>query len=145
MVIVAILAGFVSNVIYYEANIYDVVSKRKAASQNSRIAVQMMARDLREAMSPDSLFQVSADSIRFDILGDVSVAYEFTGGQILRNGDLLLDSVTNFQFEYYDDTGTLLTFPITDPSKVRSFSIQFSTQNANANINSQISVTPRNF
>lgn len=143
--IAAVLVGFVSNVIYHEVNIYDSVSARKRALQDSRVAMQMMARDLRQIMAPDSIFQVSADSIRFDLVGDLMITYEFSGGQVLRNGDLLLDSVNSFQFAYYDDSATLLDFPINDPTEIRSISLSFSTSVEGETIASQFSVTPRNY
>jgi len=145
MVLVAILSGFISKIIYYEINTYEMIADRKDELQSSRYAFHVMTRDLRQIMRPDSIFHASADSLRFDDIDDIMISYKYQNNEILRNGDLLVDGLSNFYFTYYDDAGNALDVPVTDPTEIRVIELYLSNTVRNQTINSQIKVTPRNF
>lgn len=145
IVVVAVLAGFVSHIVYYEVRTFDVVTNRKTGMQNARFATQLMSRDLRQIMAPDSIFQATADSIKFkDVKGDL-LTYRRHDSQLLRNGDLLLDGTTAFGFSYADDEGGAMTFPVTDPTRIRTVSFSLTATVAGQAVVTQVSITPRNF
>ena len=145
MVLVSLLAGFVANVIYYETNVYTVVANEKMALQSVRITAEMMSRDLREIMAPDSIFQASEDSIRFDRVGDQLVRYEHVGNRILRNGNVLLEGVSTFEFRYYNKLGSPLSSPVADPKEIRRVVFSLTAQVGNRPVSSKMSITPRNW
>jgi len=145
MVMVATLAGFIGNIIYYEVNTYKIVTSRKAGLQDSRFAFSKIARDLRQIVSPDSIHQAAADSIRFDDVLDNTISYKFSENKILRNGDILLESVSTFQFSYYNNNDNQLTIPISDLSDIRSIGLSMSYDVGGRTVSSQLKVTPRNF
>ncbi len=145
MVAVAMLAGFVSGMIFYEVNIYDLVTSRKEGLQMARFGLRQMERDLRQIASPDSIFQASADSIRFVDVEHHSLTYRHTGGSIYRNADELIDRVTAFHFIYVDDQGDVLDFPIADLSRIRMISVELTTTVRSRPVSSRMTVTLRNY
>jgi prepilin-type N-terminal cleavage/methylation domain-containing protein len=145
MLIVAILAGFVSQVIFSEINVYNLIISRTEALQNSQRVLQRMSREIRQIMAPDSIFQASADSLRFDILNDVMISYKFTNNRILRNDDLLMNSTDTFQFTYFDNSGSALTSPVANPADIRSIALTVTALIKGQSFTVQTKVTPRNF
>ncbi|MFQ5674494.1 MAG: PilW family protein [bacterium] len=145
MVMISVLAGFVSNLIFYEVNTYDLITNRKQGIQNSRYALHLMTRDLRQIANQDSIFQASTDSVRFKNVNNQAISYELANSNILRNGDLLLDNVGSFHFTYIDDAGDTLSTPVSDPRQIRAISLSLSTIIKGQVVNSKIKVTPRNF
>jgi len=145
MVISSIVAAFISNLIYYEVNTFDVVVNRKEVGQNSRFALQMMSREIRQISSPDSILDASSDSLGFvDITGQ-HILYRYNNPRIFRNNDILLDGVVGFDFDYYDEDASQLAQPIADLSTIRNVTLALTTQLRGQSVSSKISVTPRNF
>ncbi|MFQ5706880.1 MAG: type II secretion system protein J [bacterium] len=145
MVMVAILAGFVSKIISFEIDTYNLISQRNELLQNARLALQMMTTDIRQMMAPDSIYQASADSIRFDDINDTMISYRYVGDQLWRNQDQLMTHVPDFQFDYFDKSGTLLNTPVMDPSLIRSVSLSLTILNQAQRVTLKSKITPRNF
>ncbi len=145
IVVVAVLASFVSHIVYYEVETFYVVTNRKEGVQNARFATQLMSRDLRQIMTPDSIINATADSIKFKDINGELMTYLYHNSQLLRNGDLLLDGTTMFGFSFADDDGSAMTFPVTDPTRIRTVSFSLTANTAGQPVTTQVSVTPRNF
>ena len=145
MVLVAILSGFISKIIYYEINTYEMIADRKDELQNSRYAFHVMTRDIRQVLNPESIFHASVDSLRFNDVDTTMISYKYQNSLILRNGDLLVDGVSSFYFYYYDDAGIALSSPVADPTEIRVIELNLSNTVHSQVINSKIKVTPRNF
>lgn len=145
MVMVSILAGFISSLIFYEINTYELLTNRKEGMQNSRYALHLMTRDIRQIMKADSIFHASSDSIRFDDISDIMVSYKYQNNKIFRNNDLLLDNISSFYFGYLDGSGNILSSPVTDPTQIRTITLSLSTLVRGQAVNSQLKVSPRNF
>lgn len=145
MVIIGILAGFVSNFVFYEINMYDKLTNQTEGLQISRNALRMMARDIRHIMAADSIFLASDDSIRFDNVDDVTVSYKFTNGQILKNGDPLMNSVDDVQFQYFNSSDTSLPTPVANTSAIRSIGVALITTLDGQSFTLSAKIQPRNF
>ncbi len=139
------LAGFVANILYYEINAYEIVTSRGQAGKNGRFALQLMSREIRQVVSADSIFQASADSLRFADINGLTINYKHTSPKLFRNGDPLADNVTAFQMTYLNDNGTQLSHPIADLTTIRTISLELTTTFGSQSVQTQISVTPRNF
>ncbi len=144
MVLSAILAGFIANVIYYEVNVYHEVTNRKSGMRDARLALEMVARDLRTIMAADSVFQATSDSIRFDIVGDRQVTYRYENGQLIKNQGLLLPNLAAFRLRYYDDSGTPLASPVANPDRIRRISVEFAVAIEQQTVSFTATVAPRN-
>ena len=145
MVLISILAGFISKIIYYEINTYEMIADRKDELQSSRYAFHVMTRDIRQIIRPDSILHASGDSLTFDDVDLTRISYKYQNSLIRRNGDLLVDGVSNFYFYYYDDAGIALSSPVADPTDIRVIELNLSNTVHSQVINSKIKVTPRNF
>ena len=145
MVLVGILSGFISKIIYYEINTYEMIADRKDELQSSRYAFHRIIRDIRHIMTPDTILHASSDSLSFHDVDDILIVYKYKNNEIFRNGDILVDGLTNFYFTYYDDANIALSSPVTDPSEIMVIELHLSNTVHSQIINSQIKVTPRNF
>lgn len=145
MVMVTTLAGFIGNIIYYEVNTYKIVANRKESLQNSRFAFRKIATDVRQIIAQDSIFKATADSIRFKDVNNTEIAYKFTGNEILRNGDVLVDGIFAFQFSYFNNNDNQLMLPISNMKDIRSIALYLSLQVEGKTVVSHMKVTPRNF
>ncbi len=141
----SILTGFVANVIFYEMNTYAMVSDRKEGRQNTQLAMRWMTRDLRQIVSADSIFKATADSIRFRHVDGQQVKYQHRSSKLYRNDDLLAENLTDFAFSYFDDSRTLMNFPISDTEKIRSVGVRLSAKVNGETVHAQTTVAPRNF
>ena len=146
IVLIGIISIFIAGVMFYEINLYDSLNNRTDKLQISRDALRMLSRDIRQIMAPDSISQASLNSIQFDDVDDVTIAYTFSNNEILRNGDLLQNSVQSLEFKYFDSSGNQLTLPVTDPSQIRTIAIDLITDlGNNQSFNLTTEIYPRNF
>jgi len=146
MVLIGIVSIFITGVMFYEINLFDSLSNRTDKLQISRDALRMISRDIRQIMAPDSISQAYLNSIQFDDVDDFTIAYTFLNNQIFRNGDLLQNSVQDLEFEYFDGSGNQLTSPVSNPSQIRTISINLTTSLSNSqSFNLTTKIYPRNF
>lgn len=146
IVLIGIVSIFVTGVMFYEINLFDSLSNRTDKLQISRDALRMISRDVRQIMAPDSISQAYLNSIQFDDVDDFTIAYTFSNNQIFRNGNLLQNSVQNLEFEYFDSSGNQLTSPVSNPSQIRTISIDLTTSlSNNQSFNLTTKISPRNF
>ena len=146
MVLIGIVSIFITGVMFYEMNLFDSLSNRTDKLQISRDALRMISRDIRQIMAPDSISQAYLNSIQFDDVDDFTLAYTFLNNQIFRNGDLLQNSVQDFEFEYFDGSGNQLTSPVSNPSQIRTIAINLTTSLSNSqSFNLTTKIYPRNF
>jgi len=146
MVLIGIVSIFITGVMFYEMNLFHNLSNRTDKLQISRDALRMISRDIRQIMAPDSISQAYLNSIQFDDVDDFTIAYTFSNNQIFRNGDLLQNSVQNLEFEYFDSSGNQLTSPVSNPSQIRTISIDLTTSlSNNQSFNLATKIYPRNF
>ena len=146
MVLIGIVSIFISGVTFYEINLYDSLSNKTDKLQISRDALRMISRDIRHVMAPDSISQANLNSIQFDDVDDLTIAYSFSNNQIFRNGNLVQNSVQNLEFEYFDSSGNQLTSPVSNPSQIRTISIDLTTElGNNQSLNLKAKIYPRNF
>ncbi|MCH7678009.1 prepilin-type N-terminal cleavage/methylation domain-containing protein [candidate division KSB1 bacterium] len=146
MVLIGIVSIFITGVMFYEMNLFHSLSNRTDKLQISRDALRMISRDIRQIMAPDSISQAYLNSIQFDDVDDFTIAYTFSNNQIFRNGDLLQNSVQNLEFEYFDSSGNQLTSPVSNPSQIRTISIDLTTSlSNNQSFNLATKIYPRNF
>lgn len=145
IVLIGIISLFIANFIGYEVDSYSYVVTRQENLQNSRRAIQMLSRDIRQIKSPDNIYKATSDSIRFEDVNDAMISYRYSNFQITRNNDLLLSGVVSCQFRYFDNNGSLMGFPISDFTAIRSIEVSIATIVKDQTITSEIRVTPRNF
>jgi len=145
MVLVGIISGFIANLLYYELNLYNRLIGITSSTQTTRNTLQMLSRDLRHIDAPDSIYQASADSIRFDDVDDVMLSYKFYNDKIYRNNDLMQDGINGLTFRYYDASGNELSTPVTNPAQIQSITVQLVASVNGQSLTFNTSIQPRNF
>lgn len=146
MVLIGIVSIFVTGVMFYEITLFDSLSNRTDMLQISRNALRMISRDIRQIMAPDSITQAYQNSIQFDDIDDFTILYSFSNNQVFRNGDLVQNTVENLEFAYFDSSGSQLTAPVSNPSQIRTISIDLTTSlNNNQSFLLSTKIYPRNF
>ncbi len=145
VVLVGILAVFISNLLVYEVDIFRYVTIRSGSLQDSRFVMQKMARELRQIIHYDSILIASEDSIRFYDSSNNMIFYKYSNNELLQNGNLLLNNLNDLQFTYFDNLGVQLATPVADPLDIRSIAINMSVIVLGKNVNSQVKVAPRSF
>ncbi len=145
IVIVGVLSLFVSSFIFYEVNNFVFSNSRQQTVQDSRWALQLISKDLRQIVTPDSILYASGDSLSFYNVDTDVVVYTYSGNQILRNGDLLLSSVDSCGFRFYNNEGDVISSPVEDVIDIYLLSIRFITSSNNNATKFSSKVVPRNF
>lgn len=86
------------------------VDTRKEALQNARVALDRMAREvrmIRSATAADITTTIpTASDLQFTDTYGNAIQFQLTGGNILRNADILAGNVTALTFSYLKNDGT---------------------------------------
>lgn len=145
MVMVGIISGFIASLLYYEITIYNRLVGMTGSTQITRNTLQMLSRDLRHIGAPDSIYQASGDSIRFDDIDDVMLSYKFSNDKIYRNSDLVQEGITDLTFQYFDNSGNVLSVPVNNPAEIQAIAVELvATVNGQA-LTYNTTIQPRNF
>jgi len=145
IVLVAIISGFIANLLFYEVNLYTHLVDMSSSSQITRNTLQMLARDLRHIAAPDSIHLADADSIRFDDIDDITISYKLNSNKVYRNGDLLQEQINDLTFQYFDDSGNVISTPVSDTGEIRSIAVTLIVNINAQSVTFESNIQPRNF
>lgn len=83
------------------------------ADWQGRLATQMIKTDIELIRSTSDITTATQTALSFvDEYGN-TISYQLSGSQLLRNSQVLADSVQSIVFRYYNQSGTELSSPIT--------------------------------
>jgi hypothetical protein len=145
IVITGLLAGFAASMLVSGVETYDYLNERKDALQESRVALQRIVKEVRQAVDPSMIQRAAADSVRFLNVDSQSVQVRYVNQSILLNGQMLVDGVTQFNLVYFDGAGTQLAFPINNTGAVWRIRVAFVYNGNGQSISLQQDIVPRNF
>lgn len=143
--IVGLLAGFSAHMLTSGVETYDYLRERKEALETSRMALQRIVKEMRQASQATAIQKATADSLRYIKMSGESVQVRFANQSILINGQPLLDHVTQFSLSFFDGSGAPINFPITNTSTIWRIRLSFARSVRNQLIVLQQDVVPRNF
>ncbi len=63
-------------------------------------------REIRDMKDTGSITTFTPTALTFDDSSDNTIAYSLAGGDLLRNGDLMAESVASLSFSYWKSDGT---------------------------------------
>lgn len=143
--LVGILAGIAALILVQGITSYSVEEARVDVHYQARLAMERMAREIRQIRSTADITAMTNTSLRFTDVNGASVGFTWTGPTTLSrwNGvgtNVLAPNITAFNFNYYQQNGaaaaaaTLWIVEITLTSQQGPESVQMSTR-----------VHPRNF
>ncbi|MFT5051543.1 MAG: prepilin-type N-terminal cleavage/methylation domain-containing protein [Chlamydiales bacterium] len=107
MVIMSTIGLVSSYAIVESMKTYALVAPSIDASYQARLASERLRRDIRELISTDTVSSMTATGLTFDDGTGTTIAYTFSGSDLLRNGDLLATGMSAFAFAYRKSDGTL--------------------------------------
>ncbi len=101
------VVGLVSSYVIIESmKVYARTAPAMDASYQALLSVQRMKHDIRDMKDTDSITTFTATALTFDDSSDTTIAYSLSGGDLLRDGDLLAQGVTSLSFSYWKSDGT---------------------------------------
>ena len=118
VVLIGIIAAITARMLIIGAGTYDSVNTRNKVLQTNRISFEMLMKELRSIKSKNDITLANSSQIIFNNLNDEQINYSFSNGSIYRNSNLFVEGLTSFQFTYFDDSGAVLTAPVSSPSQI---------------------------
>lgn len=145
IVISGVLVGVSAQMLVSGANTFEYLSTRKEGLENSRMALQRIVKEVRQAIDPGMIQKATSDSLRYTNVSSQSVQVRYANQSILLNGQTLLDHVTQFNLRFYDGSGTQLAFPISNTGNIWRIRVSFVCTDNGHSISLQQDIVPRNF
>ncbi|MBI1884657.1 MAG: prepilin-type N-terminal cleavage/methylation domain-containing protein [Chlamydiae bacterium] len=108
IVIIGILAAAIAMPLNMGARAYVTGQSLMRSQEIGRVALWRIERDLRK-LRKGNLTVADTSTLTFTDAYQDSITFSFSGGQLLKNGFLLADSVSAITFTYYDSTNTVLS------------------------------------
>ncbi len=101
------IIGLVSSYVIIESmKVYARTAPAINATYQARLAAKRMTRDIRDMKDVGSITTFAPTALTFDDSSDNTIAYSLSGGDLLRNGDLLARGATSLSFSYWKSDGT---------------------------------------
>jgi prepilin-type N-terminal cleavage/methylation domain-containing protein len=137
--ILGILVGTLSPWLIESAQSFNLISNRKSMLGQMRAGFDRMVAEIRLIPGQSQIIATSANSFQFQYPTGTSITYSLSGGNLMRNSDILMNNVTALSFTYYDQAGSATT----TPASVRS--VMMSLTATAPNTSSSLTVQTRLF
>jgi len=111
IVILSIVGLTSSYALIGASRIYVRAMPAMEAAYQADLSVERLRRDIRGLGDVASITAFTATDFTFDSPAGTTIAYSYTGGNLLRNGDLLARGVSSFAFTYWKSDGTIAATP----------------------------------
>ncbi len=145
IVIAGMLAGFTAHMLVAGADTFDYLTVRKTGLEDSRMAMQRIVKEVRQALDPGMIQKATADSMRYLNVNNQSVQVRYINQSISLNGQTLIDHVSQFNLKFFDGSGVQLAFPISNTGNIWRIRVSFVYSNGGQSISLQQDIVPRNF
>jgi len=149
--IVGIIAGVVGYILPAVVRGWTFKTNRNDLLSDGRLAMNRMAREIREIKDLTGVITASASQLRFLDIGDLDITYSLSGTDLNRTEDgaanVLASSVSGLSFSYYDNGGNAVAVPLVSPSStdIRRVRLNMTLTKNGENVYLQSDSTPRNF
>ncbi len=143
--LIGILAGVIARTFLWGMDIFDFVFTRKDLIQSSRIGMERLTDELRAISSSSDILSASKTELSFNDSGGNTVTYQFSNGNLIRNGQKLVEGLTSFSFSYYDVMDQELTVPVGTPSDIWKIHFELAGTTDGHPFSFEMTVVPRTF
>jgi prepilin-type N-terminal cleavage/methylation domain-containing protein len=99
---------------------YNLLSARRQAISDVRSGMDRMVSEIRLIPASAQVISIGATSFQFQYPAGTPITYSLSGGNLMRNSDILISNVSSLAFAYYDQSGAVTA----TTSAVRAVSIQ---------------------
>lgn len=124
--ILGVVGVFMAPAINNAVKDYNLVWNRRVLVNEAREGMERMTREIRLIPGSPQITSIGATSFVFQYPTGTTITYSLSGGNLLRNSDVLVANVSSLTFTYYnEDSGTAST-----TATVRSVGIQFTSGTA---------------
>lgn len=146
LVILGIFSSVASIAFQPVLDSWSLSGPKAEVTQSTLYAVNRMKSEITRIKNAQSIIEATATAFEFTDVDDTTIRYALSGGNLLRNSDILTRGVTGLTFNYWDDTNASLTTPVVAPSDTDIWRIEIK---INAAVNGQdltlaTQVHPRN-
>jgi prepilin-type N-terminal cleavage/methylation domain-containing protein len=108
IVVLGIVASITGPMIYTAAEASKTQGDLSTVLGQARTSMIRMSRDLRNIRSNSATdLAIGASSLSMVEVDTSSVAYTLSGSDLLRNGQILAQGISNLAFSYYDSSGAV--------------------------------------
>lgn len=145
--IVGILAGVSSMYIRETASLWRYITFRNDIVAQGRMALMRLSREVRQVRDDSSVYTAGATQFEFDDSNDNRINYQLSGTDLLRNSDVLADSISSLSFVYFNANNAQITTPDIYPSRtdIRRIEVNLTVQSGDQAKTIKAQVYPRNF
>jgi type II secretory pathway pseudopilin PulG len=159
IVVLGIIAYIVTDTFVYSSRSILTGNQARDATQSGRLAIDRMSREIRNIRDDNCVSTATNNMLSFVDANNNTIAYSWggaAGNPLMRNGNVLVDSVNNLTFAYYDNANppNAIAGPATcaapcsstcAPTNIWSVSINLTTQSGTQMMNFRSQVHPLNF
>ena len=150
MVLIGIVALVVANALSTGIDAFFTTDNRKEALDQGRIALDRMAKEIRNVRNASAITTATATTFTFTDTSGTSISFALGGGNITRNADTLAVGISNATFpscifSYIESGGTETQSP-TAPQMltIKRIKIGFKATAGSESVTLQTEVWPRN-
>lgn len=142
MVLIGIVAFIVADAMSTGFKAYFITDFRKEALDHARIAMERMAREIRNLRDSSSVITSSTTQFNFTDTDGNTIDFIWASPNITRNGNTLATNINTFSFGYIREDGTVdATF---DPVNTKRIRINLTATVSGESVQLQSEVWPRN-
>ena len=113
IIVISIIAYVVSDAFLYSSKSILAGNAARDATQSARFAVDRMTREIRNVRDKKCIQAATSTAFTFVDMGNNTVTFSWAGAgaPLMRNGNILVDGVSNFSLTYYDNSYTAAAPP----------------------------------
>lgn len=146
LMLVGILVLTVTPFFRVNLSSYFNIKSEKEMLQSARIGFNRIMAEMQQIEGPVDITYASSARIDFNRPGGGgSVVYEYSGGQLQRQGVKLLGGVQSFIMKYYRADGTEKSTPFSYDSDVWRIQIEMVVENRDKHLHLRGQISPRSF
>jgi prepilin-type N-terminal cleavage/methylation domain-containing protein len=147
IMVVGVLVGVSSLYIKQLVDTWQFLTFRNEMVSEGRAALMRMEREFRQVLDASSVYTATSTMFEFDDMNNNRISYWLSGNNLMRNSDILADSVTSLAFAYFDKNNNLVAAPVVFPGQtdIYRITITLSLQSGNQSKILRSQVVPKNF
>jgi len=116
LAIVSIIAGLLARFLVMGFKTYHIVDKHEELMHEARLTLHFLNHDLRQVRNQNGVVEARSNLFRYWDYNNNQNVYQYQDGELKRNGHVLADGITSFQFKFQAADGHWLQTPVVSDS-----------------------------
>lgn len=144
IVLVGIIFAVTAPLMIEVGRSWQIASKRNSMSEDAMVAMDRMAREIRQIKNTASVLAATGSVFQFIDVNNNNITFSLSGNYLMRNVNQLAGNVTALTFTYYDAVGALIPAPVLSPvTNIKSVVINLIFSLGGTSLNLESGVFPR--